>query len=113
MALLDGVLAASIGGEMAVVVSCLLDEFDGLEGLIVKFESAGHGSLIESWIGTGCNQSIAPNQVYGAVGDSLMRELAAKAGVSTYDLASKLSAILPTAIDTLTPLGKVSGGPIC
>jgi uncharacterized protein YidB (DUF937 family) len=36
-----------------------------------------------------------------------LKDLAAKAGLSTQDLAAKLSAILPQVIDKMTPDGKV------
>jgi uncharacterized protein YidB (DUF937 family) len=38
----------------------------------------------------------------------VLNDLAAKAGLSAQDLASKLSALLPKAVDTLTPSGKIS-----
>jgi len=41
-------------------------------------------------------------------GDRGLTDLAAKAGLSTQDLAARLSTILPQVVDKLTPNGRVS-----
>ena len=113
MGLLDGLLAGDVGTDMAAVIGTLLDEHGGVESLIKRFEDNGHGVTIRSWIGTGRNQVITPDQVHQALGPTLMRVFAARAGLSTQDPAAKLSTMLPTAINTLTPYGQLSGGPVC
>lgn len=106
MGLLDGVLGGLVGGEMASVVSGLIEKHGGVQGLVSQFEQNGLGSTIQSWVGGGPNQPITADQVHQAVGPSVMSELAAKAGMSPQDLASKLATLLPKAVDALTPTGK-------
>lgn len=113
MSLLDGFLRVSVGPEMAVVVSDILDEYGGVEGLVRQFEGNGNGPIIKSWVGTGSHLPISADQVNQIVGSRLMQAASAKAGLSTQDLASILSTILPIAINDLTPYGKAAGGPVC
>jgi len=67
------------------------------------------GSTVQSWVGTGANQPISPDQVHQAFGGGTLAQLAAKAGINPQELAQKLSQVLPTAIDKLTPEGKIPG----
>jgi uncharacterized protein YidB (DUF937 family) len=106
MGLLDGLLGGAVGAEMASVVGGLIEQHGGVQGLISQFEKNGLGSTIQSWVGSGPNQAITPEQVHQAVGPSVINALAAKAGLSPQDLASRLAALLPKAVDSLTPAGK-------
>jgi uncharacterized protein YidB (DUF937 family) len=58
-------------------------------------------------VGTGANQAITPDQIHQAFGADMVKELAAKVGMSPDVLAAKLSQVLPQAIDKLTPGGAV------
>ena len=107
MGLLDGLLGGAVGAEMVSVVNGLIEKHGGVQGLVSQFEQNGLGSTIQSWVGNGANQAITPAQVHHAVGPSVMSELAAKAGLSPQDLASKLATLLPQAVNALTPNGKV------
>jgi len=108
MGLLDGVLGGVVGAEMVSVVNGLIEKHGGVQGLVSQFESQGLGGTIKSWIGTGENASITADQVHQAVGPNVMSELAAKAGITQQELATKLAAMLPKAVDALTPGGKVA-----
>jgi uncharacterized protein YidB (DUF937 family) len=107
MGLLQGLIGGAIGAEMVHVVEGVVAKHGGLQGLVNQFKQQGLGATISSWVGTGENQPIAPDQLHQAVGPDVMKELAAKAGMSTDELAKKLATILPTAVDKLTPNGKV------
>jgi uncharacterized protein YidB (DUF937 family) len=45
--------------------------------------------------------------VHRALGPELLQQLSAKSGLSVQDLAQKLSTILPQAVDTMTPNGRL------
>ena len=107
MGLLDGILGGFIGGEMASVVNRFIADQGGINGLVSKFEQAGMGPTVRSWISSGPNASISAAQVHQALGADLMGLLAAKTGLSEQDLAQKLSQILPGVVDKLTPDGVV------
>ena len=107
MGLLDGVLGGVVGAGMVSVVNNLLEQHGGLPGLINQFQQNGFGDTVNSWVGTGPNKSISPDQVHQALGPDLLQQLSAKSGLSVQDLAQKLSQILPQAVDTMTPGGQV------
>ena len=103
----SGILGSAIGVEMATVVNDLIEQHGGVQGIVQQMESQGLGATVQSWVGTGANQAISAAQVHQAFGADVIQQLAAKAGVSPQELAEKLSAVLPQAIDKLTPNGKL------
>jgi uncharacterized protein YidB (DUF937 family) len=105
MGLLDGLLGGVVGAEMVSVVNGLIEKHGGVQGIISQLEQKGLGATVSSWVGSGPNQTISPDQVHQAFGADTIRELAAKAGISPQDLASKLSTLLPQVVDKLTPNG--------
>ena len=107
MGLFDGVLGGIVGAGMVSVVNNLLEQQGGLPGLINKFQQQGLGETVNSWVSTGPNKPISPDEVHRALGPDLLQQLSAKSGLSVQDLAQKLSTILPQAIDTMTPNGRV------
>jgi uncharacterized protein YidB (DUF937 family) len=79
----------------------------GLSGLVNNAQSQGLGGIVQSWIGTGANQSIAPNQVEGLVGQDRLQQFATRAGIPAGIASAALSRILPVIVDKLTPQGKL------
>jgi uncharacterized protein YidB (DUF937 family) len=79
----------------------------GIYGLLNNAQSQGLGGLVQSWIGTGANQSIAPQQVQGLVGQDRLNEIAKRVGIPPAIASVALSRILPTLVDKLTPQGKL------
>ena len=47
----------------------------GLGGLLKQFQQNGFGDAINSWIGTGQNKSVAPNQISDALGQDTIDAL--------------------------------------
>jgi uncharacterized protein YidB (DUF937 family) len=105
--MLDGLLGGIVGAGMVSVVSGILEQHGGLQGVIGQFERNGLGPTVKSWVGTGPNQSISPEDVHKALGPELLQQLAAKSGLSVQDLAQKLSQVLPQAVDKMTPDGAI------
>lgn len=105
MGLLDGVLGGLVGGTLSPIINSLIQQHGGLQGIVAQLEQGGLGAAVKSWVGTGANQSVSPDEIHQAIGVDTIRELAAKVGLSPQDLASKLSTLLPQAIDKLTPDG--------
>jgi uncharacterized protein YidB (DUF937 family) len=108
MGLLDGLLGGAVGAEVATVVNGLIEKHGGVQGIVAQLEQQGLGNTVRSWVGTGPNQPISPDQVHQAFGADTISAMAAKVGLSPQDLASKLAQLLPTAIDKLTPHGTVT-----
>lgn len=79
----------------------------GLGGLLGKLTDAGHGNVANSWVGTGQNQPINPNDLGSALGPQVIREIAQRTGMDEQELLKQLSAALPGVVDKLTPGGQV------
>jgi uncharacterized protein YidB (DUF937 family) len=107
MGMLDGLLGGIVGAGMVSVVSGILEQHGGLQGVIGQFERNGLGPTVKSWVGTGPNQPISPEDVHKALGPEVLQQLAAKSGLSVQDLAQKLSQVLPQAVDKMTPDGAI------
>jgi uncharacterized protein YidB (DUF937 family) len=105
--MLDGLLGGIVGAGMVSVVSGILEQHGGLQGVIGQFERNGLGPTVKSWVGTGPNQPISPEDVHKALGPELLQQLAAKSGLSVQELAQKLSQVLPQAVDKMTPDGAI------
>ena len=82
----------------------------GLGGLMAKFQQAGLGDVVGSWVGSGQNQPVSGDQLTDVLGADAMAGLADKLGVSQGDAAGQLSNILPGLIDKLTPNGTAPEG---
>jgi uncharacterized protein YidB (DUF937 family) len=107
MGLLDGVLGGVVGAAMVNVVNSVIEKHGGVQGIVKEFETKGLGETVKSWVSTGPNQPISPDQVHSVLGSDLLQQLAAKSGLSIDDLKQKLAHVLPTAIDKLTPGGTI------
>lgn len=107
MGMFDGILGGVVGAEMATVVNGLIEKHGGVQGVVAQLEQQGLGGTVRSWVGSGVNQPITADQIHQAFGSDVVKELAAKVGLSPDVLAGKLSQVLPQAIDKLTPAGTV------
>ena len=107
MGLLDGLVGGAVGAGMVTAVNSLIEKHGGLQGIVAQFQKQGLGPTIQSWIGTGENLPITPDQVHQALGSDTIQQLAAKLGIPPDQLEAKLSQILPQAIDKMTPDGKL------
>ena len=107
MGMFDGILGGVVGAEMATVINGLIEKHGGVQGIVAQLEQQGLGGTVRSWVGSGANQPITADQIHQAFGSDVVKELAAKVGLSPDVLAGKLSQVLPQAIDKLTPAGAV------
>lgn len=82
----------------------------GLGGLASKFQQAGLGDAMNSWIGSGPNQAVSGDQITSALGSDTVGNLASKLGVSNGDAAGQLAQILPGLINHMTPNGQAPAG---
>jgi len=81
--------------------------FGGLNDLVQKFQNAGHGDVVNSWVGSGPNQPVSPAQVGSALGQQTISDLARQAGVSEEELLNHLAQALPGLVNGLTPNGRL------
>ena len=79
----------------------------GLGELVDRFKQNGHGETAESWIGTGPNKDVAPDQLEQAIGPDVLANLSQQTGLSREELLSRLTRELPQAVDKYTPEGRI------
>jgi uncharacterized protein YidB (DUF937 family) len=79
----------------------------GLGGLVNKLQQGGLGDVVNSWVGSGQNQPVSPNQVGQALGPNIIKTLSQMTGISEDDLNKQLSQVLPGVVNSLTPNGRL------
>ncbi len=79
----------------------------GLAGLVQTLQKNGLGEIVNSWVGTGKNLPVTPQQIQQGLGGDLLKQLATKAGISTEAAGTQLAGLLPDLVDKLTPTGKI------
>jgi len=95
---LGGLLA---GGAAGSVLSGSLND------LLKQFQQNGQGEVAQSWVGSGPNKDISPDDLASALGADRINTLASLSGMSRNDLLNGLSQQLPEVIDQLTPDGRL------
>ena len=114
---LPGGLDALVGGNgglLKVLLPMLagggaLSHLGGLGGLLGKLQSGGLGAKTQSWVSTGPNEAVAPDELEQALGTDTVAQVASEAGVSHDEAKSGLAAMLPGLVDKLTPGGSIPG----
>ncbi len=111
---LGGLLQGGLGGLMQGPLGGLLAGgaagsvlSGGLNDLVKQFQQSGQGDVAQSWVGTGPNQEISPNDLAKALGEDRIKTLMAQSGLSRDELIAGLSQQLPELIDKLTPNGRI------
>jgi uncharacterized protein YidB (DUF937 family) len=102
----EGATASGPLGVMEAVVA----HAGGLDGLMQKFQAAGMGDIVQSWIGTGQNLPISAELVHQVLGSDTMKRIAEQTGLPIDQVSSLISQHLPQAVDQVTPNGEVQQG---
>jgi len=97
-----GKLGGLLGGASAGSVLS-----GGLRDLVERFKQNGQGQAAESWVGTGPNQPLHPDQLEQAIGPDVLNTLSQQTGLSREELLSRLTRDLPAAVDKFTPAGRL------
>lgn len=92
---------------LITLVSTLLTHAGGLQGLLARLQSGGLGEVAQSWVGTGANQPVNPEQLGQALGPDLMGLVAAQLGGHQEEASTALAELLPGLVDQFTPQGQV------
>lgn len=122
MGLLDGVLGNVVGSvlggaqgqtgggnAMLQLVMNLLQQQGGLSGLVDMLGKGGLGQQAASWVGTGANLPISPEQITQVLGQGGIGDLAAKMGMNAEDVSGGLARYLPEVVSQLTPDEAIPG----
>jgi len=103
---LGGLLAGGLGGLLAGGgAGSILSS--GLGDLLNQFQQSGQHDVAKSWVGTGPNQTIAPDDLAKALGADQIQALMEQSGLSRNELLQGLSQHLPEVVNQLTPEGRI------
>jgi uncharacterized protein YidB (DUF937 family) len=97
------------GGGQGALIQALMGLLagGGLQQLIASFQQKGLGDAVGSWISTGPNKEVSPEQVGQALGPDQLGRLSQQTGLDIGSLTAQLSTLLPGLVDKLTPDGNV------
>lgn len=120
---LSGVLGASSGasglgaslGSLPALLPALLAMLggqgangqSGLHQVMSALESQGLGQVSQSWVGSGPNQAVTPQQIEQALGSTQVSQLAAQSGLPASQVTQGVAAVLPSIVHGLTPTGQL------
>jgi uncharacterized protein YidB (DUF937 family) len=82
----------------------------GLAGLAGRFQEAGLGHIIGSWISSGQNLPISAEQIQQVLGNGHLQQISEETALTQEEAAAHLSVLLPDLIDRLTPNGQAPEG---
>ena len=110
MALIDDLISGvvnSVAGDKAQALNDFFKTNGGLTGLAQKFQNGGASEMFASWVGTGENSLINPDQIDKILGSGPIHDLAVKLGVDTKQASDYIATKLPELVDRLTPDAKI------
>jgi len=104
----ESVLTGNQDGVMDAVAHLINNpETGGLQGLLKTLQDNGLRNQVASWIGTGQNMPVTPDQILQVIGNDRLQSIAQKFVLSPQTLPSGLAEILPHVIDKLSPNGQL------
>jgi len=89
------------------VLDMLETAYGGLPGLLDRFRDNGFDDAVRSWISTGRNFTLTPQDIERVLGPSQIEAIARDANVGVREAAVEIAALLPQLVDKLTPQGHV------
>jgi uncharacterized protein YidB (DUF937 family) len=102
-----GMLAKILSGPMLGAVLGMIQSCGGLGGLLEKFKRADLADKADSWVGTGPNTPLNPDELERAIGPDELKRIADQTGMSVDDVREELAAGLPEVVNHLTPDGSL------
>lgn len=108
---LGSIMADVLSGKVDIAssLSGVISSMGGIQGLQEKFQQSGLGDQFASWVSTGDNQPVSPDDLDRALGGgaSQAADAAKSMGIDLQSVLPLLATLLPGLIDKLTPNGKV------
>lgn len=79
----------------------------GVGSVLQQARQRGYGAHADSWVSTGPNQALGPQEVEDLVGPDELSSMSRQLGVSQDEVAGGFADILPEVVDHLSPAGQV------
>lgn len=80
---------------------------EAVTGLVDRFRNAGQALVADSWVASGTNQEVKPDDLAASLGEDVVQQLTQKTGLSRTEILSRLARTLPEAVDRMTPDGRI------
>ena len=107
-----GAVATGAGFDPAALAGLqgAIQQEGGIDGLMAKMRDGGLGPQVDSWVSSGENQPVQPDQLQQALGPDTIQRLSSGSGLDIGKLLPMLAMFLPQIINMLTPNGQVPSG---
>ena len=79
----------------------------GLRDLVDRFKQSPHTEAADSWVKSGPNQPIGSGDLEQVIGPDVLGTLMEQTGLSREELLARLTREVPSAVDGLTPHGRL------
>lgn len=117
MGLFDSIAKNVLGGmagghqdKMTDALGGILNQVGGIQGLLGKAREMGIEQTVGSWVSTGENEPVSPDQVHQLLGQETVQGVAQKLGFNVQQVLPLLAQFMPMIIDKLTPKGQIDQG---
>ncbi len=104
MGLLDALTSIAGGASpehhgVADALSQVMQEHPGgMDGILNLLKQNGLGDQVQSWVSPGENKAISPDQVQQGLGQSMMENIAQRAGISPAMASGVIATVLPLVV---------------
>jgi len=104
-----GVLTSVAAAEAPALISAVLAKTNAgnLQGLVEQLQQGGLGDQVKSWLSSGPNMKVTPEQLRAALGSDQVRQIAQHFGVPVDEALKMLADHLPAAVDQASPNGTI------
>lgn len=82
----------------------------GIGGLLGRFNAAGLAAKAHSWVASGENEPLEPDEVERVIGRDRVEELSRETELSRADVKQGLAGMIPRLVDAITPKGSLPTG---
>lgn len=117
MGLFDSIAKQVLGGasagqqeQMTDALGGVLNNVGGIQGLLDKAREMGIEKTVSSWVSTGENEPVSPEQIHNLLGAETVQGVAQKMGFNVQQILPVLAQFMPMVIDKLTPGGQINQG---
>ena len=107
------VLGGMMGGhqdKMSDALGGILNQVGGIQGLLGRAKEMGIEQTVSSWVSTGQNEPVSPDQIHNLLGQDAVQGVAQKMGFNVQQVLPLLAQFMPMIIDQITPKGQIDQG---
>jgi uncharacterized protein YidB (DUF937 family) len=103
----QGQSSTLLNGVLQQVLAVRDGDKEGVAAIIQKFQNAGLGNYVQSWVGSGTNTPITVDHVGAVFLPGQIQAWAQQAGTTPEAISDVLAQAIPHVVDHLTPGGQI------